>query len=193
MNNSPETIPNINETGSNSAESAAEQLEKISSKHEAAAELSPRDIETQAQAKAEKEAREKALEAATSAETKENKPSKSSSGRKKISKKELNASYKKTIRQVQKELPTSSRAFSKIIHVAPIEKASDFIGSTVARPNAILSGSIVAFILTLATYLTAKKIGYRLSGFETIAAFTAGWIIGLIYDYLKAMFTGKKL
>ncbi len=177
--------------------SAAEQLEKISEEKKASPETSPRDIETQthAQTEAEKKARERALEVVAKAENKElGLSNKSSSVRRgAISKKERKESYKKTMKQVQKELPTSSRAFSKIIHIAPIEKTSEIISSTIARPNAILSGSIVAFILTLFTYVTAKNIGYRLSGFETIIAFVIGWVIGILYDYLKAMITGKKL
>lgn len=109
-----------------------------------------------------------------------------------ISKKQRNESYKKIISQAQKELPTSNRIFSKMVHNKLIEKVSDIIGCTIARPNAMLAGSIFAFVLTLITYITAKKIGYILSGFETIAAFIAGWIIGLIYDYLRILFTGNK-
>lgn len=193
MNSSPEAINKEQSASHEPLVSAAEQLEKVTKNQEASVELSPRDTEAQAQARAEKEAREKALAAATETETKEHKlKNKSSSRRGTIGKKERKASYKKTMKQVQQELPTSSRTFSKIIHLAPIEKVSDVVGATVARPNAILSGSLVAFILTLATYMTAKNIGYKLSGFETIAAFAIGWLIGILYDYFKALFTGKR-
>jgi hypothetical protein len=94
--------------------------------------------------------------------------------------------------QVQKELPASNRAFSKIIHNSFVEKTSDVIGDTVARPNALFAGAFVAFVLTILTYTIAKTIGYSLSGFETIAAFIIGWIIGITYDYLRILITGKK-
>lgn len=109
-----------------------------------------------------------------------------------ISKKEKNASYKRHMKQVQAELPAPQRAFSKVIHSPVIEKASEFIGSTVARPNAVLSGAIVAFFLVLAVYLLAKTLGYVLSGFETIGAFIVGWVIGILYDYFRVLVTGKK-
>jgi hypothetical protein len=109
-----------------------------------------------------------------------------------ISKKEREASYKRTMKQVQDELPAPSRAFSKVIHNKVIEKASDVIGGTVARPNAILAGSIAAFVLTLAIFLVARYYGYPLSGAETIAAFIVGWLVGLLYDYLRLEITGKK-
>lgn len=109
-----------------------------------------------------------------------------------IGEKQRNESYKKIINQTQKELPASNRLLSKLAHNKLIEKFGDIIGCTIARPNAMLAGSIVSFALTLLTYITAKKIGYALSGFETIAAFITGWIIGIIYDYLRILITGKK-
>ena len=66
------------------------------------------------------------------------------------------------------------------------------VGGTIARPNAILSGSVSAFLLTLAVYLVARFNGYPLSGAETIASFIFGWLLGLIYDYLRILLLGKK-
>lgn len=109
-----------------------------------------------------------------------------------ISKKEKVASYKKHMKQMQAELPPAQRAFSKVIHSPVVEKSSEFIGATVARPNAILSGAVVAFFLVLVVYLIAKNLGYVLSGFETIGAFIIGWVIGVLYDYFKVLITGKK-
>jgi hypothetical protein len=109
-----------------------------------------------------------------------------------ISKKEKTASYKKHMKQVQAELPAPQRAFSKVIHSPVVEKSSEFIGATVARPNAILSGAVVAFFVVLAVYVIAKNLGYALSGFETIGAFIVGWVIGILYDYFKVLVTGKK-
>jgi hypothetical protein len=51
---------------------------------------------------------------------------------------------------------------------------------------------VFAFIFTLAVYLIAKNIGYKLSGFETILAFCTGWIVGILYDDLRLIITGKK-
>lgn len=106
-------------------------------------------------------------------------------------KKSADASFNDTMDEVRSQLPASSRAFSRIIHNKTVEKVSEGVGSTVARPNAILSGAIFAFILTLGVYLLAKNLGYPLSGFETIAAFILGWALGVIYDFLKVMITGR--
>ncbi|MDB5159742.1 MAG: hypothetical protein JWO99_5 [Candidatus Saccharibacteria bacterium] len=109
-----------------------------------------------------------------------------------ISKKEKTASFKKHMKNVQAEMPAPQRAFSKLIHSPVVEKTSELVGSTVARPNAILSGAVVAFFLVLAVYIVAKNLGYVLSGFETIGAFIIGWVLGILYDYFRVLVTGKK-
>ena len=79
-----------------------------------------------------------------------------------------------------------------MIHHKAVEQTSELLGSTIARPNAILAGAIGAFVITLAIYLIAKNFGYRLSGSESIAGFVVGWIIGLLFDYFRVMITGKR-
>jgi flagellar biosynthesis/type III secretory pathway protein FliH len=190
--NNLEQLQNSQEYDVEYQKSAGEQLEKLKSSIENTVELSPKDAEAQTE-----KARLEALETAISVESggKEKKKAKAHSApsrRGSISKKQRNESYARTIKQVQNELPIGNRLFSKIIHNSVIEKTSDVIGSTIARPNAMLSGAVVAFVLTLLTYTIAKTIGYALSGFETIAAFIIGWILGIIYDYLLVLITGGK-
>lgn len=103
------------------------------------------------------------------------------------------AAYDRTMKEVQSEMSAPSRTFSKVIHNKAVEKTSEVVGATIARPNAILSGAVFALLLTLAFYLTTKYFGYTLSGFETIGAFILGWAIGLLYDYLRLMISGKRL
>ncbi len=149
--------------------------------------------------KAEKEARHEALKEAVSVERgsaeKKGKERAASPAKRRhgvVSKKERNASYKHHMKQLQSELSPTQRAFSKVIHNPVIEKTSEVVGSTIARPNAILAGALVAFVLVLGVYLVSKFYGYTLSGFETIGAFIVGWILGILYDFFKVMITGKK-
>lgn len=107
------------------------------------------------------------------------------------SKAQKQAHYKSTMRQIQSEMPATARVFSKFIHNPAVEKTSEAVGSTVARPNAVLSGSVCAFLVVLAVYLVAKHYGYVLSGFETIGAFVLGWALGLIYDYARVALAGR--
>lgn len=96
------------------------------------------------------------------------------------------------MRETRAHMSVPARAFSTIIHNKVIEKTSDVVGSTVARPNAVLSGAVSAFILTLVIYLIARHYGYPLSGFESIGTFIIGWVLGLLFDYFRVMITGKK-
>lgn len=100
--------------------------------------------------------------------------------------------YEETMATVQQHMSAPARAFSKVIHNKAVEEVSDVTGNTIARPNAILSGSLFALLLTLALYVEARYAGHSLSGFEMIGAFILGWIIGIIFDFLRTMVTGKR-
>lgn len=141
------------------------------------------------------EVRDEALEQATSKEKSHKLDnSKETSPREKrgpVSKHERNASFNATMDEVRSHMSAPSRVFSKVIHNPTVEKVSDVVGGTVARPNAILSGSVFAFLFTLVIYLIARYYGYALSGGETIASFIAGWVLGLVFDYFRALIFGK--
>ncbi len=109
-----------------------------------------------------------------------------------ITKKQLDNSFASQMTHTRAQMGPASRTFSKLIHAKPVEKVSDAVGSTIARPNALLSGSITAFLAVAILYLTAKHYGFQLSGFETIGAFIVGWIFGILYDYFTIMIRGHK-
>jgi hypothetical protein len=189
MSDNPEVFKGSAEGSVETNETSSEQLEKVRLEHESTPE---RDIE-EAEA-SEKRARQEALDSAISVEggsSEKQHQSHAAPVNGTISKAQKNASFKKQMKEVQTELTPASRTFSKIIHNKAIEKTSDAVGATIARPNAILAGAVVAFIVTLGVYVIAKNVGYSLSGFETIAAFIVGWLIGMLFDYLRILITGK--
>ena len=165
-------------------EELAEQFEKKAEKSNV------ENIEKQAE-RAKTEALEQAISVEKNSAERKKTTSKSTK-RRSINKKERNASFDKRMKDVRSEMSAPEKAFSKTIHAKPVEKTSEFVGATIARPNAILSGAFVAFVAVLSVYLIAKNLGYPLSGFETIGAFIVGWVIGLLYDFFKVMITGKK-
>ena len=166
--------------------------ERLRATHERRAEIemesSPEDAEN---------ARHEALEQAKTAEKESNtqeaelRREQSPAERRPKTRSQKEASFKRTMNTVQEEMSAPGRAFSKFIHAKPVEKASEATAKTLARPNAILAGSIAAFICTLAIYLIAKRYGYTLSGFETMGAFIVGWLIGQLFDFLRVMITGR--
>lgn len=107
-------------------------------------------------------------------------------------KRDKEAKYRDIMADTREHMSPTSRTFSKVIHNPAVERVSDATAKTVARPNAILSGSVAAFVLVLAVYLVARHYGYPLSGAETIVAFALGWVLGLMFDYFKAMYTGGR-
>lgn len=193
---SPEQAPNTSPENLEVSEAAKERRAELDSKIENGAELGVENIESAAKSaeKAKVEALENAISVEKGGAEKAKKPSDSAPTRRRgtISKKEREASFKKEMQHVQAEMSAPQRVFSKFIHNKAVEKVSDVVGSTVARPNAIFMGAFTAFVLVLAVYLISKNLGYTLSGFETIGAFIVGWILGVLYDYLRVMVTGKK-
>lgn len=192
MSSDPEKLVTGAERGVEVSESAREQAELLRAKHERLGERLPEDGEKSAE-----RARVEALEAAVSveaggAEKKRGGEPSPATRRGPISKKEREASYNRTMKKVQSELSGPSRTFSKVIHNKAVEQVSETLGATIARPNAVAAGAIAAFLATLALYYIAKNIGYQLSGFETIGAFAAGWLVGILFDYFRVMITGKR-
>jgi len=139
-------------------------------------------------------ARAEALEQATRSEKEVHAETKPSAHEQKrfITKKDKEQSFQTTMKEVRSQMSPAARGFSKVIHNPAVEKTSEVIGNTVARPNAILTGSLFAFLFTASFYLVARFNGYPLSGTEAIASFIVGWCVGLIIDYVRLLFTGKK-
>ena len=144
------------------AELTAEQLESYL-KAEATVERAAEKSNIENGEKAEKEARHEALKEAISVERggaeKKGKETAASPAKRRhgvVSKKERDASYKHHMKQLQSELKPGQRTFSKFIHNPVVEKTSEAVGNTVARPNAVLSGAVVAFFLVLGVYLVSK-------------------------------------
>lgn len=186
--NSPEQLRG-SESTVEAQNAAGERSEQLKNRLEKVGELSP-------EAKAEKldSARKETKEVFAREAGKEHKGADpgSAGAVRRVTKHERKASYKKTMSAIRLEMSAPSRAFSKVIHAPFVEKSSDVLGSSLARPNAILAGSFTALVLVTGVYVIARTFGYRLSGFETIGAFVLGWVIGILFDYVKVMATGKR-
>lgn len=186
----PEKQPSAPERGTTDIESAAtERQEQLKSRLEKGAEQSP-----ERQAEHTEQARKSVEQVFSKEAGKEQARGGEPTARavRRVTSKEKQATYKHTMKQIRSEMSPGARAFSKVIHAPAVERASDTVGGSIARPNALLAGSMSAFLLVTAVYLLARHYGYALSGFETIAAFVFGWLLGLIYDYVRIMVTGRR-
>jgi cobalamin biosynthesis Mg chelatase CobN len=108
-----------------------------------------------------------------------------------VSGRERRDSYTQTMTHIQSQMSPFERGFSRLIHKPIVEKTSELVGSSIARPNSILFGSLAAFVLTSVVYFAARYYGYPLSGSETIFSFVVGWVIGMIFDYVKVGILGR--
>lgn len=172
----------------------AKNLENLRNEHsEKLRENLERNVENKSH-EALQEARNEALEQAASIEKKVAHKSKEKSPAERrgpLTVQERDKSFSATMGEVRAQMKGPSRQFSKFIHNKTVERVSDTVGSTLARPNAILSGSIFAFLFTLIIYLIARYNGYPLSGAETIFSFAVGWVLGIVFDYFRVLISGK--
>lgn len=187
--NNPEQFKGSAEHGVESQQAAQERSVELLASAEKSVENSPEHqadrVET---ARHETEA---AFSREAGRERDSGEPSGFSRAIKRVTSEEKRAAYKQTMKHIRSEMSAPARAFSKFIHNQGVERASGILGNSVARPNAVLSGSTCALILVSFLYIVTRIFGYPLSGFETIGAFVLGWILGLIYDYARTLVTGS--
>ena len=178
----PELAKNAGELEQSAGEVEQSAAEKLEERAERAVEQQHEGID---------EAHREALEQAEASQTVETEKPSAPETPRQITKDDRTASYQKTMKKMQSELPPASRAFSKVIHNPAVEKASEAIGNTVARPNLIIAGALGA-IASVIVYFVARHYGYVLSGSETIILFGCGWVIGAIIEYARVGFLNKR-
>ena len=110
----------------------------------------------------------------------------------KPTKADLNANFERTMASIREEMTPTSRVLSKVIHNPTVDKISNVVGSTVARPNLILAGALGTLVVCSVIYLVAKFYGYRLSGSEAIVSFALGWMMGAIVEYARVGISSKQ-
>lgn len=178
----PELARNAGELEQSAGEVERSAAEKLERRAERAAERQHEKLD---------DARHEALEQAEASQTAETEKPVVSEAPRQITKADRTDSYRKTMKKMQSELSPASRTFSKVIHNPAVEKASEAIGSTVARPNLIIAGALGA-ISSVIVYFIARHYGYVLSGSETIILFGCGWVIGAIIEYARVGFLNKR-
>ena len=173
----------------------ANRLEQLQNSPEKQSELSQRDIESKIE-KARNDALEKASNAPPERKRDYVNQKRTSSVnttqcyQQKRAKQQLQTN---TIKQVQSELPTGNRIFSKFIHNNVVEKTSDIIGNTIARPNAILVWSYFCFLLDTVNvhYRKDHTVIHCLVLKQLLRSRLVGYW-ELYIDYLRILFTGNK-
>lgn len=100
--------------------------------------------------------------------------------------------YSQTMDSVRRKLGPVSRSFSKVIHTPAVEKTSEALEHTVARPSVMVGTTWTALIIGALFYLTARHYGYALSGSELIFSFVVGALLGLVGEGIWLAFRRRR-
>ena len=99
----------------------------------------------------------------------------------------------KTWTSIRQNLSPSQKTFSKVIHNPVISSVSEFTAKTLARPYAILAGSVVAVIGSAVYLYLTKHYGYQYNYFVPILLFVGGLAAGIAVElFYKMLFAGHK-
>lgn len=115
---------------------------------------------------------------AVTIETQENKPPQAQFDQGNLKR----ASYKKTMKKVQTQLPPAERVLSKVIHQKTVETISNFSGKTIARPSGILGGGLIALTGSLFVLYYAKHYGFSYNYTFFILLYALGFGLGLLFE-----------
>ena len=95
------------------------------------------------------------------------------------------------LKQVQRELPVTDRALSKVIHQKTIRAVSEASAKTLTRPSGLLGGGLLAFIGTSAYLFFTKYIGIPYNYGIFVLLFIGGFILGLLLELVVWSMTSR--
>lgn len=109
-----------------------------------------------------------------------------------INKQLKDMAFSRSMTRTRKKLSKPSRAFSKVVHTEVIDKSSEFIGKTIARPSGMLAGAFIAFVGTSALLWITRHYGYTYNYLLVILLFIGGMAIGLLGEGLLRLLRKNK-
>ncbi len=101
-----------------------------------------------------------------------------------INKQLKDMAYSRSMTRVRKHLSLPSKLFSKAIHSKILDKPSEVVGNTVARPSGMLGGALLATIGTSVLLWVTKHYGYSYNYLAVIMLFALGMIFGLVTELI---------
>lgn len=95
---------------------------------------------------------------------------------------------KRNLQRARAHLSRPDRALSKAVHQPVIDTISKIGEKTIARPNGILAGSIVALLGSSYVLYTAKHYGFTYNYSVVFILFGGGYVVGLILETIIFIF-----
>lgn len=92
--------------------------------------------------------------------------------------------FVRTMTRTRKKLHPTDRVLSKLIHNPVIDRPSDFLGKTLARPASMFWGALFAFIGTSVLLWITRHYGYEYNYFLALVLFVIGAVFGVLLEGL---------
>ena len=90
--------------------------------------------------------------------------------------------YSRAMTRVRKHLSLPSRMLSRTVHSKALERPSEIIGNTVARPSGVLGGALIATIGSSVLLWLTKHFGYTYNYLAVILLFVMGLVLGVTVE-----------
>lgn len=100
--------------------------------------------------------------------------------------------FTRTMTRTRKKLSPVGRTFSKVIHNPVVDKSSELLGKTVARPVPMFWGAFFAFVGTSALLWITRHYGYEYNYLVAILLFVAGAVFGTALEGLWYLVRKKR-
>ncbi len=92
--------------------------------------------------------------------------------------------YSRALTRTRKHLSIPSRLLSRVVHSKALDRPSETVGKTIARPSSMLGGAFFALVGTSALLWITKKYGYEYNYLAVIVLFGIGMLVGLAIESL---------
>lgn len=100
--------------------------------------------------------------------------------------------YRQSLDHANHNLSVTDRLFSNIAHSKLLELASEIGAKTIARPNAVLGGSILMVFGGLTAFIIAKYVGFELPFSILVVLYTTGFILSIALEIIYKIVKGIK-
>lgn len=97
--------------------------------------------------------------------------------------------FRTIMAHVYRDVSKFDHVMSRVVHRPAVERMSDLIGATIARPSGLVGAALCGSLGLLLIYLTAKNIGFSLSGSEMPLLLITGFLFGLGVEWCAKSLT----
>jgi hypothetical protein len=95
-----------------------------------------------------------------------------------------NQALKSNLKKVQKELSSSEKRFSRMVHNPSVEMISEAASKTIARPSGLLFGGIFALVSNVVVLFVIRYYGYEYNYLIGAGSFIVGFFFGLVIEFI---------